>query len=322
MAVSKSSPPSKLLDGLREFLATRLPDQAAVCVGLSGGRDSVVLLHALSRLLPAERLAAIHVNHNLSPKAGQWAAFCENICRSLSITCQVVSVVVGERSGSGLEAAARAARYGAFAGVSAEYLALAHHAGDQAETVLFNLLRGSGVAGLAAMAPERSWQGKKILRPLLGVSGADIQAAAEAWQLAWVDDESNRDTDFSRNFLRHEILPLVSGRFPGAEAALGRTAAYCGEAELLLGELAEMDWVALSDGEGVPMGRLATLSVPRLKNLLRHRLRQLAWRVPVADRLEEFSRQLLSAAPDRHPALKLPEGWMRVRGRRLRWDAE
>ncbi|HJW24069.1 MAG TPA: tRNA lysidine(34) synthetase TilS [Rhodocyclaceae bacterium] len=319
MAGSKSSPSSRLLSQLQDYLAARGAPAERLCVGLSGGRDSVVLLHLLVRLDLGSRLSAIHVHHGLSPNAEGWTAFCADLCATLGVPLQVERVAVDDSSGLGREAAARNARYEAFARCGADSLLLAHHQNDQAETLLFNLVRGAGITGAAGMPAERRLGALRLLRPLLGVPRSDIEAYAREHGLAWIDDESNDDTGFSRNFLRHDVLPVIEGRFPAAAACLAGAAAHFSEADLLLADLAETDWRASSEGDCLPMAALQRLSPARLKNLLRYRLRRLGWRVPAARRLEEFVRQLLEAAPDTRPALTLPDGEMRVLRRRLCW---
>lgn len=322
MAVSKSSRSADPSPPVRDFLAARIRPADRLCVGLSGGRDSVVLLHLLGRLGFGPRLSAIHVHHGLSPHADAWAAFCGDFCRRMDVPLRIEHVVVAAGSGLGLEAAARDARYAAFARCAADCLLLAHHQGDQAETLLFNLVRGSGVAGAAGMPAERPLGGLRLLRPLLAVPRTDVEDYAAGQGLAWIDDESNADTGFSRNFLRHEVLPLLANRFPAASACLAGAATHFAEADELLAELAESDWLACADGDALPVAALRRLSEVRLKNLLRYRLRRLGWRAPAARRLDEFVRQLRAAAPDRHPALQLPDGEMRVAGRRLHWFAK
>ena len=319
MAASRNSRSVDLPERVGAFLAARVAPDASLSVGLSGGCDSVVLLHLLAGLKRPGGVTAIHVHHGLSPNADAWASFCDEYCHRLSVTLIVRKVEVDTCSSLGLEAAARQARYAVFAEQAQANLLLAHHRGDQAETVLFNLLRGAGVTGAAGIPVERALDGLRILRPLLDVSRADIEAYARAAGLAWISDESNADTTLTRNFLRQEALVGLSQRFPAAEASLAQAAANFAEAASLLDELAEVDWQTVSDGESVKMGLLRDLALPRLKNLLRYRLRCLGWQVPVATRLDEFARQLLTAAPDRHPELVLPDGRMSVAGRRLHW---
>lgn len=322
MAASRNKPSADDLPGrVGAFLAARLAPTESLCVGLSGGCDSVVLLHLLSGLGLGGRLSAMHVHHGLSPHADAWAEFCSDFCGRLPVLLKIARVSVERQSGLGLEAAARAARYAALTQCGADNLLLAHHQGDQAETLLFNLVRGAGVTGASGMPPVRSLGKGRLLRPLLGVARSTLEDYARLHGLPWIEDESNADTRYSRNFLRHEVLPLLGERFPAVEASLAQAAAHFGEADELLAELAAVDWQNVSEMTGVSasMPRLRQLSLPRLKNLLRHRLRTLGWQVPVAARLDEFARQLLAAAPDRHPALQLPDGVMRVAERQLHW---
>jgi tRNA(Ile)-lysidine synthase len=204
-----------------------------VAVGLSGGMDSVVLLHILHGLAPALgfRLSAIHVNHGLSPNAGAWQSFCASVCRALPVPFKAVKVNV-DRRGRGLEAAAREARRAALSGARADVIALAHHQDDQAETVLFNLLRGAGLAGASGM-PARGTLGRKLLlRPLLEVPRSAIHAHALQQRLGWIEDESNDDEAMTRNFLRRRVGPLLATRFPRWRANLARAARHFAGKEL------------------------------------------------------------------------------------------
>lgn len=318
MAASRNSPSPDLADAVGRFLADHAPP-GRLGVGLSGGLDSVVLLHLLHRVMPCARLVALHVHHGLSPEADRWAAFCVDYCQGLGVDLQITRVAV-RVAGQGVEAAARAARYQAFADSGLPGIVLAQHRRDQAETILFNLLRGSGVYGAAAMRPFRLQGRQLILRPLLDLPRTSIEAYARAHSLNWVEDESNRDTRFSRNFLRHEVLTAIEARFPGAEATLARAAGHFAEAASLLDELAEQDWSLVAEADAACLAGLRRLKPERLKNLLRWRLQYLGWRVPVASRLDEFARQLATAAADRHPELLLADGCLRVAGRRLHWQ--
>lgn len=320
MAASKSWPSTDLASHLESFLAGQGALAGRLCVGLSGGRDSVVLLHAATQLNLGDRLTALHVHHGLSPNADAWERHCAELCADLGVRLRIERVDVPRGTNVGLEAAARAARYAVFERCAADVLLLAHHRGDQAETVLFNLIRGTGTEGAAGMPRSRRLSGPCLMRPLLDVPAARIAAYAEANQLAWIEDESNADPAFSRNYLRHAILPHLEERFPGAAERFAAAADRFREANGLLADLAALDWdVAEGSDAGLPMRKLRQMPLSRLKNLLRWRLRVLGWRSPVADRLEEFARQLLSAKPDRHPQLTLPEGEMRVREGRLVW---
>ncbi|HVP08670.1 MAG TPA: tRNA lysidine(34) synthetase TilS [Burkholderiales bacterium] len=204
-----------------------------VAVGLSGGLDSVVLLHLLHGLAPrlGFRLSAVHVNHGLSANAGEWQKFCQALCLELDVPFKALRVSV-RRRGHGLEAAARDARRAALARAPADAIALAHHLDDQAETVLFNLLRGAGRAGASGMAPVAKLGRKTLLRPLLGVPRSAIRAYAARERLAWIEDESNADESLTRNFLRRRVGPLLETRFPRWRESLARAARHFAAAEL------------------------------------------------------------------------------------------
>ncbi|HEY7239215.1 MAG TPA: tRNA lysidine(34) synthetase TilS [Burkholderiales bacterium] len=191
-----------------------------IAVALSGGVDSVVLLHLLK---DHPRVSAIHVHHGLSPNADAWADFCRRLCKQWGVPLKVAKVKV-RRSGKGLEAAAREARYAAFGRLDAEVIALAHHLDDQAETVLMNLLRGAGLRGAGGMQPVASFEGKLLARPLLDVPRVRIEDHARAHGLEWVDDESNADEGLTRNFVRRRVGPLLETRFPHWKRALARAA--------------------------------------------------------------------------------------------------
>lgn len=322
MAASRIRLSNNLLNRVGNFVATQTAPNEPVAVALSGGCDSVVLLHLLASLGLGSRLSAVHVHHGLSHNADHWANFCGQLCRQLNVPLQVVKVLVDRQSGLGIEAAARAARYDAFSQSAATTLFLAHHQGDQAETLLFNLLRGAGVAGAAAIAEVRQHGSLRLLRPLLAQSRLVLEEYARANHLAWIEDESNDDTTLTRNFLRHSVLTVMNQRFPAAEQNLAQATRHFSEAAQLLDELASADWQRVGEGDALHLKRLRGLSVPRIKNLLRFRLRKLAWQAPSSARLDEFVRQLISAAPDRHPELKLSAGSMRVAKGLLHWCPE
>lgn len=288
------------------MLQAHLPAGAELWVGLSGGRDSVVLLHLCKTLWP--RVRAIHVHHGLSPNADAWADFCTRLCAAWDIPLRVMRVQVPRQTGKGLEAAARQARYQAYQECGARHLALGHHRRDQAETLLFNLCRGSGVAGAAAMPACRQHAELTLLRPLLDVAASALSAYAEQQGLAWIEDESNLDETYTRNFLRRQVLPLLETRFPAAEATLARAARHFAEAEGLLHELAVQD-DALIQARVAP---LLQLSEARQANWLRYWLRQRGWQVPDAVALAEALRQIRVAPIDGLFELRLPEGSLRL----------
>jgi tRNA(Ile)-lysidine synthase len=204
-----------------------------LAVGLSGGIDSVVLLHLLHAVRPqfGYRLSAVHVNHCLSPNARGWEEFCSAFCSDLGVPLKTFKVKITKQR-KGLEAAAREARREALSKLSVDAIALAHHLDDQAETVLLNLLRGAGIEGASGMAAKSRLGGKLLLRPLLHVSRGEIASYAAEYRLGWVEDESNRDTALTRNFLRREVGPLLESRFPRWREALARAARHFSKGKL------------------------------------------------------------------------------------------
>jgi tRNA(Ile)-lysidine synthase len=207
--------------------ARRLARSArTIAVGLSGGVDSVVLLHQLKN----RGVSAIHVHHGLSPNADAWASFCRSLCKKLDIPFKVKRVKV-RRAGQGLEAAAREARYEAFRAADADVIALAHNLDDQAETVLMNLLRGAGARGASGMAERTRSGGKVFLRPLLGTTRKEILAYAHRHELEWIEDESNADQALTRNFIRRSVGPLLEAKFPRWKESIARAARHIAKKE-------------------------------------------------------------------------------------------
>ncbi|MFH1494595.1 MAG: tRNA lysidine(34) synthetase TilS [Pseudomonadota bacterium] len=301
MASSKKLPDA-LVTQVAQVLSQRVHPGQHLTLGLSGGLDSVVLLDLLVQLQhPLQfRLSAIHVNHQLSPHAGDWAAFCCKLCTSCEIPLDVVAVQVPFQPGDSLEAVARIARHEALARSTADFIVLAHHLDDQAETLLLQLLRGCGVDGASAMAEQNGRQ----LRPLLNASRIQLEQYARHRGLSWVEDESNMDTRFDRNFLRHRVLPVLSERFPAYRETFLRASRNFSESALLLKELANHDASTAIHEKKLSVQTLAHLSTPRAKNLLRQFLKLHGISAPSATRLEDMLHQLLSAKPDAQ--IKIP----------------
>jgi len=274
---------------------------ATVCVGFSGGLDSTVLLHALHAAARGEggTLNAVHVHHGLSPNADAWAQFCAAECARLAIRLDVVRVRLDRASGLGLEAEARQARYAVYAARPEAFVALAHHRDDQAEGVLLQLFRGTGLKGAAGMPAARTLQGRVTLwRPLLEYSREELETHARALGLRWVEDESNARLAHDRNFVRHEIAPRLDARFPAWRDALARFASHAGEAQPLLDALAAMD------GAGGPTLALdAALPAPRRANAVRAFLASHGLAMPSDARLAEIAHQLFEARGDARVAI-------------------
>lgn len=275
----------------------------------SGGLDSRVLLAWLVALRDADPdygLRAVHVHHGLSPHADEWVAHCQQICAAHHVPLEVIrlQLVCGPRQS--LEAVARQARYAALAArlSPGERLLTAHHQDDQLETLLLAVKRGAGPRGLAAMGRRQAFAGGELVRPLLGHRRAELAAWATAAGLTWIEDESNAEQGFDRNFLRHAIVPALQARWPGIAQAASRSARLCAEQEALAAELAQAD-LALCQGEQaqLQLAPLSTLSVPRRHNLLRHWLRQQTGTVPSETQLHSIWPQLVLAQADATPAL-------------------
>ena len=286
---------------------------ARICVALSGGVDSVVMLHALAALRIAGNgqwtLLAHHVHHGLSPNADAWLLHCEAICAALKVPLTTDRVHVDRASPMGIEAAARAARYASLDKVDAQFVVLAHHARDQAETVLLQLLRGAGAAGLAAM-PGRAARHE---RPLLGVPKTAINAYATLHRLTWIDDESNADVRFSRNRLRAQVWPELILAFPSAEVTLSRAAAHQADAAVLLEDLACIDALRCVAGGALQLTAFNLLSRPRKANALRHWLAKSGVDVPGTETLREWLQQLASDKPTQSICLQCADGTTTLR---------
>ena len=296
---------------LENFLVQTIQPGQTLLLALSGGLDSRVLLDLLVKMRTALglKLQAMHVHHGLSQNADDWTEFCRQLCRSYQVPFEFVRVKVRRDSGQGLEAAARKERYQALLSTAADYVVLAHHRDDQAETLLLQLLRGAGVKGLSAMAARDA--DRRLLRPLLDVPRAALEAYALSHQLQWIEDESNFDHGYDRNFLRHQIFPELVRRFPAAQETLARSAAHMAEAALLLEELASDDAQRHVRDNLLDTTGLAGLSEPRARNLLRWWLSANKVTLPSAIRLQEMLRQLLSAKPDAGLKIKLDHACLR-----------
>lgn len=282
-----------------------------VTVAFSGGRDSVALLdvlHGLASLL-GFNLHALHVNHHISPNANSWQQFCEQFCSQRGIPLSSHPLQLQRSGGESLEALAREGRYAAFAQAAGRFVFLAQHQDDQAETFLLQAIRGAGPVGLAGMPFVRVQRGKLLVRPLLNVARAEIEHYLNERQLSWIDDESNLDTRYRRNAIRHQVLPVLEAMHPGSTRALARSAQHCAEANDLLHELAVLD----GDPEQAQLSvaALAGLSSPRAKNLFRAWLLKRGVALPATSALNDWLQQVLSAKQDTQPEFKIAMGSIR-----------
>lgn len=251
----------------------------------------MVLLHVLAALRRRDRfrLTALHVEHGLQAAAAPWPQFCRRQCERLRVRLQVCAVTVNEQHDSGLEAAARRARHAAFAAQAADWIVLAHHLDDQAETILYRLLRGTGSRGMGAM--RVSDRRRRLLRPMLSLRRQQIEQYARENALEWVEDPSNEATEFARNHLRNHVFPLLTRHFSDAAPALARAATHFARDADLLEQLAAIDWAHCG---GEPLSAAALLALPpeRILNLLRYLFVRRRLYAPTQAALEELLRQL------------------------------
>jgi tRNA(Ile)-lysidine synthase len=318
-----------ILDALGAVLSA-LPPDARIAVAFSGGLDSTVLLDAAVRVAGPERCVALHVHHGLSPNAERWLGHCEATARALGAGFDAERVDMRRESGVSIEAAAREARYRALDAMCARHgvaaLWLAHHADDQAETVLLQLLRGAGVAGLAAMAPHRVDGAAAIprVRPLLHLLRAQLERYARSRGLRWIEDESNAETRYARNALRHDVIPALSVHFPGFRDALARTAAHAASAQRLLDDLASIDlrMIARENGRALSREALLALDDARAMNAMRGWMRAAGLRAPSAARLIDMLRQLREARADHALRIEHAGRCLRLYRDSIYWESD
>ena len=306
-----------------EFSLKNLPVFSQIrrfIVAYSGGLDSHVLLHMVAaKYEEVENLevVAVHINHGLSKHASSWSAHCAAQCEKLGIPFNSISVDALPDTGESPEAAAREARYRAFTDLVKEgdCLLTAHHQDDQAETLLIQLLRGAGPRGLAAM-PLMSDFGKGWhARPLLAVARGELESYAKENKLSWVDDESNFDTGFDRNFLRHKILPLLKKRFPAVSATLSRSASLCAEAADLLADSARNDYRSMLVGDNTfSANALYDLGEIRGRNVLHQWFRDNHYPTPTAAQMQRVWEDVVCTSGESCPLVT----WSEVEVRRYR----
>ena len=245
-------------------------------VGYSGGLDSHVLVHVMVELVGKKKITVVHVNHQLSADSDIWQEHCEDICLELGvdIICKTVSI---KNRGTGIEDAAREARYGIFEKLlkKNDLLILAHHADDQIETMLFRLFRGSGIKGMSGMPTSRLLGNGELFRPLLPFFRRDLESYALANQINWIEDDSNLDVAFDRNFIRHKLIPTINERWPNSSFQLNRSANIFAESDFLINILAQKDFAIVTEvservGWSISIDKLNGFEIIRQKNILRY----------------------------------------------------
>ena len=281
----------------------------SMTVALSGGIDSVVLLHLLYQLQKKYHftLKASHVNHGLSKNADKWVKFCEKLCAQLSVPLDVNYVKLPQKKSLGIEGEARQLRYEKLLQTKTDLVVLAHHEDDQAETFLLQLIRGAGVKGLSSMAHFD--EQRHLWRPLLNTSRIDIERHAKQHKLKWIEDESNQNIDFDRNYIRSKVLPILKNRFSHIIKVISRSSSHLAEAQHLLDDLAKIDLKSYLKSNKykhkLQVKTINKLSLTRAKNVLRYWLELNDQMMPSKDLLDELLRQVLTAKKDAELKIQL-----------------
>ncbi len=276
------------------------------CVAYSGGLDSTVLLHALAKLRELDdrvQLRAIHVHHGLHQHADAWERHCRQVCEKLSVFFDSIRLHLNVGPGDSVEAVARQARYRAFLESlkANENLVTAHTENDQAETVLLQLLRGAGVKGLSAMPAKKSFAQGFLLRPLLSERRSELEKYAKENKLKWVDDDTNMDVRFNRNYLRHRIFPVLKDRWPEVFSMFSRSAVHCAETSVLLENLADIDLASVLLKDTLLIKPFLLLSKQRQRNLLRHWIVREGFRLPNTKHIEQIIENVVCASAQANP---------------------
>jgi tRNA(Ile)-lysidine synthase len=291
-----------------------------VLVAFSGGMDSSVLAHGLvKQRRKFTSLKLVHVDHGLQPMSVDWSKHCSRQARKWQVSLILLKANIQQTRGESLEAAARDARYSLIAGVlePGEVLVTAQHRDDQVETLLLQLFRGSGVAGLSSMPRRADFARGRIVRPVLGLSRAVLESYAKSEKLEWVEDPTNATTRFGRNFLRHQVLPSLRKRWNGIDEAIARSARHMGEAAKLLDWVARRDLARAADGDGLNVAVLKALPAARRRNALRAFVVRAGLELPSTAKMMEIAGSLLVARPDAQPEVHWYGSVIRRRAGRL-----
>jgi len=309
-----------LLSILKSQLDINFKPSPEIVVAISGGLDSTVLLNVCAKLAKKgliSSLNAMHINHAISSDSLNWQHFCESLCNSLNVPLKCYKANIPDNPRKGLEAAARDARYKIFAAgmPSKGYLLQAHHLNDQAETVLYRIMRGSGMKGLSAIPPKRKFGAGTIIRPLLQVPHHLIKSYAANNRLEWINDNSNRDQSFDRNFLRHTVIPNLTSRWHDANKKLAQIASSSYNDLELLNEILQSDLndtiytdeiPFISKAYALKIEPLMKLSSCRQRHLLRYWLEQKNFPIPSRLTLERIFSELIPASSQSQPTVRWP----------------
>lgn len=306
-------------------------DAQKIIVAFSGGMDSVVLLHALLQQTNINRLKAVHIHHGLQVDADDWQEFCEAFAVQRHLSFECIHIKLPDTRRQGVENTARHARYRALYGNLSEsrVLVTAHHQRDQAETLLLNLFRGSGLGGMAGMPYQKPLSLVDSMtschyRPLLKVSYEQLQAYAERHSLDWVEDPSNQDLHFKRNLVRHQLLPVIKQSWPSVESQISDTAENLGESLALLDELAATDIAPCRPTAfSLDLAEVQTLSWQRQKNLVRYWARECLHGLQLNQMLYEWLKvSIANENPEAHPKRQLSSAALRVESKKVYYLAD
>lgn len=293
--------------------ADNTADTPHFIIAYSGGLDSHVLLHLMKQT--EFSCTAVYIDHGLQQQSAQWALHCEQVCQQLAIDYKTVHTDARPARGESPEASARGARYKALAKLmnKGDILLTAQHQQDQSETLMLQMLRTAGPAGLSAMPEYKLFAAGRHLRPLLQASQAELEEYAHLHQLQWIEDPSNQDQSFDRNFLRHSVFPLLQQRWPSIHKTLSNVSGLQAEANELMNDLAEQDAETVLENDKVIIEQLLSLSRARQRNLIRFWLQQCQLDIPTAKRMDEIIGTMLTAADDKSPVVS----WQHTEVRRF-----
>lgn len=310
----------KLEQHLHTEWQEKLSSYSAITVGLSGGVDSVVMLHLLHKLSRVNKfyLDAIHVNHGLSANAADWESFCKSLCDKLAIPLKIYQCKITKSGGESLENNARKARYQFLLSSNNSIIALAHHQDDQAETIISQMLRGSNLHNIAGMKPISYKQDKLIWRPLYAFNKTIIQQYATAHQLEFIDDESNYQQKYLRNFVRHKLIPDIIKWDANVVHKILGVGQQLQQVTALIDQLAIDDFNQTSDTQNsLYVDKFVQLSLPRQANLISYFIKLHNLALPSTKQTQEFCHQVQTSKWDKQPKLNLGRTHVIIKSRNL-----
>ncbi len=297
---------------MRDKISGCMGNHKSIVIAYSGGLDSHVLLHLVASLrdhYPALTIQAIHVDHQLNPQSDQWALHCQKICEDLQIPICIEKILLNLKPGDSLEEEARHARYDVLKKYIQKDTALltAHNLNDQAETFLLQALRGAGPKGLSAMPETKKFGDGFLIRPLLSISREALEQYARENQLKWIEDDSNVDPRFRRNFLRHDIFPLLKKQCPAVMQNFSRSARLSAEHEKMISDIVKSDFekIKTDDVTKIDLKKLREFSAEKQRLLLREWFSQNELRMPNEKHLKQIQKDVIHASPDAHPVFQL-----------------